>query len=54
LTAISGYVIIHPMVTKDMKFQISNGHTVLSNCWRFRTVEEINDFLLYVSGFVFS
>lgn len=53
LKAISGYVIIHPMVTKDMKFRISNGHTVLTNCWRVRTVEGIYDFLPNVSGFVF-
>jgi hypothetical protein len=36
MKAISGYVIIHPMVTKDMKFKISNGHTVLTYCWRVR------------------
>ena len=28
LTAISGYVIIHPMVTKDMKFRISKKATI--------------------------
>jgi hypothetical protein len=54
LTAISGYVIIHPMVTKDVKFRISNGHTVLTNFWRVRTVEGINDFLPNVSSFVFN
>ena len=54
LTAISGYVIIHPMVTKDMKFQIINGHTVLTNCWRVRTVEGINDLVPNLSSFVFN
>lgn len=51
---ISGYVIIHPMVTKDKKFKISNGHTVLTYCWRVRTNEGICDFLPTVSGFVFN
>ena len=51
---ISGYVIIHPMVTKDMQFQISNGHTVLTYCWRVRTNDGICDFLPIVSDFVFN
>ena len=54
MKVISGYVIIHPMVTKDMKFKISNGHTVLTYCWRVRTNDGICDFLPTVSGFVFN
>ena len=54
MKSISGFVIIHPMVTKDMKFQICNGHTVLTHCWRVRTVDGICDFSPSVSGFVFN
>ena len=54
MKVISGYVIIHPMVTKDKSFKISNGHTVLTYCWRVRTNEGICDFLPNVSGFVFN
>ena len=32
LDRILGYAIIYPMVTRDMKFKISWGHTVLTNC----------------------
>jgi hypothetical protein len=53
LKAVSGFAIIYPIVTKDMKFQISNGHTVLTNCWRVRTVDGIQDFLPNVSDFLF-
>lgn len=54
MEGISGFVIIHPMVTKDMIFKISNGHTVLTYCWRVRTKDGICDFLPTVSGFVFN
>ena len=54
MKVISGYVIIHPMVTKDKKFKISNGHTVLTHCWRVRTNDGICDFLPNLSGFVFN
>jgi hypothetical protein len=47
-----GYVIIHPMVTRDMKFKICNGHTVLTYCWRVRTANGLGDFLPNVLGFV--
>ena len=49
---ISGYVIIHPMVTRDMKFKICNGHTVLTYCWRVRTANGLCDFLPNVLDFV--
>ncbi len=29
--SISGFVIIHPMATKDIKYRKLNGHTVLTN-----------------------
>ncbi len=35
--SISGFVIIHPMITKDQKYRKLNGHTVLTHCWRIRT-----------------
>jgi hypothetical protein len=31
------FVIIHPMVKKDQIYQKSNGHAVLTHCWRIRT-----------------
>jgi hypothetical protein len=34
---ISGFVIIHPMVTKDQIYKKSKGHMVLTHCWRIRT-----------------
>jgi hypothetical protein len=52
ITTILGFVIIHPMVTRDMKFKICNGHTVLTYCWRVRTVNGLCDFLPYVLEFV--
>jgi hypothetical protein len=53
LKAVSGFAVMHPMVTKDMKFRIKNGHTVLTKCWKVRTVDGIHDFLPTVSKFVF-
>jgi hypothetical protein len=52
---ISGYVIIHPMVTIDKRFRISNGHTVLTQCWRIRTEKGLCDFVPRTPGdfFVF-
>jgi hypothetical protein len=35
--SISGFVIIHPMVTKDQIYQKSKGHMVLIHCWRIKT-----------------
>ncbi len=43
--AISGFVIIHPMVKLDKKFQKSNGHTVLTQCWRIRTEKVLCEFV---------
>ncbi len=43
--AISGFVIIHLMVKLDTKFQKSNGHTVLTQCWRIRTEKGLCDFV---------
>ncbi len=34
--SVSGFVIIHPMVTKDQIYRKLNGHTVLTHCWRIR------------------
>ncbi len=34
---ISGFVIIHPMVTTDQIYKKANGHMVLTHCWRIRT-----------------
>ena len=42
---ISGFVIIHPMVKLDKKFQKSNGHMVLTQCWRIRTEKGLCDFV---------
>jgi hypothetical protein len=42
--AILGFVIIHPMVKLDKKFQKSNGHRVLTQCWRIRTEKGLCDF----------
>ena len=49
---ISGYVIIHSMVTRDMKFKICYGHTVLTYCWRVRTANGLGDFFPNVLDFV--
>jgi hypothetical protein len=46
------YVIIHPMVTRDVKFKICNDHTVLTYCWRVRTANGLGDFLPNVLDFV--
>ena len=42
---VSGYVIIHPMVTKNQKYKKSNGHTVLTHSWRIRTENGLCDFV---------
>ncbi len=42
---ILGFVIIHPMVKLDKKFQKSKGHTVLTQCWRIRTEKSLCDFV---------
>ena len=41
--SISGFVIIHPMITKDQKYRKLNGHTVLTHCWRIRTARFMQD-----------
>ncbi len=33
----SGFVTIHPMVTKNQIYRKLNGHMVLTHCWRIRT-----------------
>ena len=47
---ISGFVIIHPMVTKDQIYRKSNGHTVLTHCWRIRTAAGLCDFVPQTLG----
>jgi hypothetical protein len=42
---ISGFVIIHPMVTKDQIYQKSKSHTVLTHCWRIRTANGLYGFV---------
>jgi hypothetical protein len=42
---ISGFVIMHPMVSQDQIYQKSNGHTVLTHCWRIRTATGLCDFV---------
>jgi hypothetical protein len=44
-----GYAIIHPMVTRDKIFEISWGHTVLTNCWRIRMATGLSDFIPNIS-----
>jgi hypothetical protein len=39
--SISGFVIIHPMITKNQKYRILNGHMVLTHCWRIRTANSL-------------
>ena len=48
--SISGFVIIHPMITKDQKYRKLNGHTVLTHCWRIRTVMGLCDFVPQTLG----
>ena len=43
--SISGFVIIHPMVTKDQIYRNNNGHTVLTHCWRIRTANGLCGFV---------
>jgi hypothetical protein len=43
--SISGFVIIHPMVTKDLVYRKHNGHTVLTHCWRIRTANGLCGFV---------
>ena len=53
MTTISSFVIIHPMVTQDMKFKKRNGHKVLTYCWwRVRTDNGLCDILPNVLDFV--
>ncbi len=42
---ISGFVIIHSMVTKDQIYKKSNGQTVLTHCWRIRTANGLCGFV---------
>jgi hypothetical protein len=47
---ISCFVIMHPMVTWDRCYQKSNGHTVLTHCWRIRTVTGLCDLVPQTLG----
>jgi hypothetical protein len=47
---ISGFVIMHPMVTWDQCYWESNGHTVLTHCWRIRTATDLCDFIPQTLG----
>ncbi len=49
LDRILGFAIIHPMVTRDKIFMKSQGHTVLTNCWRIRTATGLSDFIPNIS-----
>ncbi len=40
---ISGFAIMHPKVTRDQIYWKSNGHTVLTHCWRIRTATGLCD-----------
>jgi hypothetical protein len=42
---ISGFEIIHPIFTKDQIYGKSNGHTVLTHCWRIRTANGLCGFV---------
>ncbi len=41
----SGFVIIHPMVSKNQIYRKFNGHTVLTHCWRIRTANGLCSFV---------
>jgi hypothetical protein len=43
--SISGFVIIHPMITKDQKYRKLNGHTNLTHCRRIRTTNGLCGFV---------
>ena len=43
--SISGFVIIHPMVTKDQNYKKSKRHMVLTHCWRIRTANGLCGFV---------
>jgi hypothetical protein len=47
---ISGFVIMHPVVTRDQCYQKSNGHMVLTHCWRIRTAMGLCDFVTQTLG----
>jgi hypothetical protein len=47
---ISGFVIMHPMVTQDQMYQKSNGHTVLTHCWKIRIATGLCDFVPQTLG----
>ncbi len=44
LERISGFVIMHPMVTRGQCYWKFNGHMVLTHCWRIRTAMGLCDF----------
>jgi hypothetical protein len=48
---VSGFVIMHPKVTRDQHYQKSNGHTVLTHCWRIRTTMGLCDVVPQTLGF---
>ncbi len=47
---ISGFVIMHPKVTQDQIYRKSNGHMVLTHCWRIRTAMGLCDFIPQTLG----
>jgi hypothetical protein len=47
---IAGFLIMHPMVTRDQCYRKSNGHTVLTHCWRVRTATGLCDFVSQTLG----
>ncbi len=47
---ISGFVIMHPKVTQDQRYRKFNDHTVLTHCWRIRTVTDLCDFVPQTLG----
>ncbi len=42
---ISGFVIMHPIEAQDQIYWKSNGHTILTHCWRIRTAMGLCDFV---------
>ncbi len=47
---IASFVIMHPMVTRDQIYRKSDGHTVLTHCWRIRIATGLCDFVPQTLG----
>jgi hypothetical protein len=47
---ISGFVTMHPMITQDQIYQKSNGHLILTHCWRIRTATGLCDLVPQTLG----